>query len=176
MNARTLILLVLAAGLAVFLAMRTSAPPTPPVQDVTQGTPADPGLLWPGEEPDEPPEFDIQLEIDTSTGKNRLVYYVTETHGFYVNTFYIRFWWHPAGETIDEQDSPHSFRHFVNNYIKAGETLKDCIEVTGPEIANAGGDIGTAENWSAKVEDWIHVRLKNRDPLLEVDPTGRNCG
>ena len=185
MSARTIILLVLAAGMAVFLALRSSAPPTPPepplpVNDNDNTS----GLLWtlegpcepPCEEPDIPPEFDIQTEIDTSSGKNRLVLYVTEAHGFYVNTMYLRIWFHEAGEVIDQEDSPHSFQHFVNNYVKAGETLKYCIELTDPEIAAAGGDIGTGDNWSAEVEEWSHVRAKNRDPLLEVEETGRHCG
>ena len=181
MNARILLLLVLAAGLAAFLAMRSSAPPKQVVEPPINGN--DNGgslLLWTlegsGETPDTPPEFDIQLEVDTSGGKNGLVFFITETHGFYVNTLKLRLWWHDVGEVIDEQDSPHSVELFVNNYIKAGETLKYCIQLTDPEIANAGGDIGTSDNWSVEVEDYSHVRAKNRDPLLEVDSTGRDCG
>jgi len=113
--------------------------------------------------------------VDTSGGKNRLVFYIAETDGFYVETFYLRIWWHEAGEVIDPEDSPHSFQHFVNNYIKAGETFNYCIELTDPEIAAAGGNIGTGDNWSAEVEERLHVRTEDPEPLPAIDRAGNGC-
>ncbi len=183
MNARLLILLVGAAGLAVFVAFRTSAPPRQTDTGESQGS-----LLKqidllviqqpppPGEEPEVPPEFDIQVEVDASGGKNRLVFYISEAHGYYVQAPYIQIWWKEPGQEIEPENSLYVIDMMVNNYIKAGETFKDCIEVTGPELFDVGGDIGSSENWAATVYRHSCARVKNPDEFPSVDKTGRYCG
>jgi hypothetical protein len=104
-----------------------------------------------------------------------LILHITEAHRFYADSLYLRIWWHEEGDAIDEEESPHSFVAYVNNYIKAGETLKYCIELTDPEIANAGGDIGTGENWSAYVERCVHLRKEDPVPLRERDQADSYC-
>ena len=183
MSARILILLVVAAGLAVFVALRIPAPGTQVDQQRAQDRPPDEKTLLliqrdppPGEEPDVPPEFDIKVEVDTSSGKNRLVFYITEAHGYYVQVPYVQIWRKEPGQEIQPEHALYVIDLMVDNYIKANETFKDCIEVTGPELADVGGDIGTNENWAARVYDHSCARVKNPDKFPELDKTGRYCG
>jgi len=177
MKARMLILLVAAAGLAIYYALRE-----PPVHEVpiqtAEGKPPDwehEKPLWtfplPGDLPDVPPSFDITVEVDTSSGKNRLYFNVTETHGYYVEAPRIRFWYSGGDKYPNFEDSPITRTHYLNRYVKANETLRFCIELVPAELAHVGGDIGATGDWSAIV---IHYppgryRVANPDPLPRVD-------
>lgn len=181
MNPRLLILIALAGVLALYLATRTSAPaveaevfePVDEDQDLayireTQLT------LWerhlPGVEPSEPPEFDIQVEVDPSGRKNRLYYYISEAHGYYVESLNVEFWYMPAPDTTPDE-SPLRVPKVINDYIKANETYKGCLEVVPAELADLGGDMGMDENWTGRLIDYGRARAENPDrlpPLAEA--------
>lgn len=119
-----------------------------------------------GEEPAEAPELSVRIEVDTGGGKNRLCAYITEAHGYYVESFHILFWW------IGEDGTPgKSFPEYFNVYLKANDTLKQCFEVVPAELAKVGGHIGESKNWAARVTQHGRARLKNPNPLpqLKVD-------
>jgi len=186
MSARFLILLALAGGLAVFWAVR---PATAPDDGITSNHPvpfdADPDLvdkqlsLWqrplPGEEPDPPPEFTVNVSVDLSAGKNRLIFEVTEIHGYYAEYLTFFFWYHKPGEVLDDPANQSLFRtqHVANKYIKAGEVLRESIEIVPAEIDQAGGDMGSGENWSATVS-CVRARAKNPDPLPFTPEFGKD--
>jgi hypothetical protein len=180
------ILIVIAAGLGVVFAFRASAPPASPMDFVDDDTePKVPELKeisqYPldGEPPEEPPEFDVQAEVDTSEGKNRMVIYLTETHGYYVEMPVVRFWWKGNDPDLERDDSVFSFVYRPNNYIKANETFKDCFEVTGPELRAAtglaDGEIGTTENWGWQLEGYFRARPENPEKFPPVSDVGRYC-
>lgn len=188
MNARFLILLAIAGGIAVYAVVR---PPSEPVGSVSSAEPVIPGSesdadrirktqksLWelelPGEDPKIPPEFSINVEVDQSKGKNRLVLYVTEANGYYAEYFNYHIWWHEPGVVLDNPraQSPVFIDHWANRYMKAGEVARECIEVVPAELENVNDDIGTSENWSAKVESCYRARAKNPDPLPTVTEIG----
>ncbi|MFQ5590226.1 MAG: hypothetical protein ACE5HE_03590 [Phycisphaerae bacterium] len=184
MSARLVLLLVVVAALGVAFAVRQSSPPTPndeaPWED--EGDDVDEDSLreitqldLPGEEPEEPPEFDIQVELDTSTIKSRMVLYIAEAHGYYVETVSIRFWWKGDDPNLEREDSIFSFVYRMNNYIKANETFKDCFELSAPEIARVGGDPGTVENWGWTLESYGRARATNPESFPPVSPAGRHC-
>jgi len=170
MSARLLILIVVAGILVATAAFKGSAPSAKTGDDGPRIRPlGECDLLVtqqevPGDEPDELPsldDFTINLEVDRTSVKNRIVFTVSEAHGYYVDGLDIRFWWQPDGKPIDSDDSPFSFVYHMNNYIKANETFKDCLTVTNPELNNIGGDMGATSNWGAQVEDYRRVRLQN---------------
>jgi hypothetical protein len=189
MRARLLILVAIAVGLAVAFAMKKPvAPPSPATSEsekesdteILLDSEQDKGRVeeWkkrladrplPGEEPKIPPELDIRVEVDTTQGKNRLFFYITEKHGYYVEVFGIDFWYKDAQATGPE-NSPLPIRHHLEKYLKASETMKDCIEVVSAELAKVGGDIGTSANWDARIHHHGRARDKNPEKLPVLAP------
>lgn len=181
MNPRLLILIALAAGLAIFMAMR---PVAPAAQTVTEGptfesnpegdsveeTRALQTPLWdrelPGEDPPAEPDIEVTVEVDTSNGKNRLVYFVTEAHGYYVEGFAIEFYFLPD-PGVEELDEPLLTQR-INDLLEANSTLRGCLEVVPAELARVGGSIGTSENWDALVTWHGRARVQDPDPLPKV--------
>ena len=172
MKPRLIILLGVAVVLVVLLAMKFSSPEPSETEaeDIVslEGDDLEAIRLTqtalsqrplPGEAPEEEPELDIRVEVNTSGGKNRLDYYISEAHGFYVETFRIEFRY---------KGSPLRFAHYLESYVKANETLKDCIEVVPAELSKVGGDIGTSENWEAEIISYGRARAENPDPLPPV--------
>lgn len=175
MSPRFWILIVVAAGLVVYVAMRA---PVPAKEEMTfddgiseeerarirevQSLLQDRDL--PGEEPVEPADLSVRVEVETASGKNRLYYYITEAHGYYVETFDIEFHYKPTPDAT-AFDSPLVWNQFVNDYVKANETLVGCLEVVPAELDKVGGDIGTSENWGASIPSYGRARLQNPDPI-----------
>lgn len=189
MNVRLLILIVVAGGMAVYFAVGknkesvvieidedpTSNEPGGSKKIETR-TPAD--FPLPGREPADPPEapddFAVTVEVDRSTGKNRLYFNITEKHGYYVETFRLLAWYKRPGVTGPE-DSPLTVPHYLNDYLKANETLRTCIEVVPAELSRVGGDIGKSENWEARIDHYDRAREKNPDqfpPVIRVNSCG----
>lgn len=175
MNPRLLILIVVAAGLAIFFAaVKGRSKPDTVILD-SEMTPEqteqqrDTQLTLdqrdlPGTEPPEDPDLVIQVEVDRSRGKNRLYFNISEAHGFYVEQFRVRFWSVRAGKE-DPEDSPLVLSHFFDRYLPAKETLRLCLEVVPAELSKIGGDIGETSQWRAEVESHGRWRAKNPDPL-----------
>ncbi len=184
MNARLLILIVVAGALAVGLALRPMKPEkagqTKPgyqvpgnrtIEAIRQGKQSLKKRNLPGETPPEAPIFHIDVEVDRSNGKNRLVYYLTEEHGYYVQWFRINFWY--TDGTIESADeSPLVVPQAIERYLKANDTLTYCLEVVHPELEKIGGDIGTSENWEATIVSYGRYRAQNPDPLPVLGEAG----
>ena len=182
MNPRLIILIVVAAGLAVFFAIRLSSPPKPEAQTVVNDglSPAERERLkviqtplrnrpLAGKEPDVPPELAIRVEVDPTGKKNRLDYYITEKHGYYVESFEIEFYYKPKPDTTPD-DSPLAMIHRVENeYLKANDTLASCFFVVPAELEDVGGEIGASKNWGARILSHGRARMQNPDPLPLVD-------
>ena len=121
-----------------------------------------------GDEPNPRPEltdFSVRTEVNTTTGKNELCFYVTEKHGYYVETLRVQFWYTGKDGKLTAENSPLVRYDYINKYIKTNETLKHCIQLVLPEINQAGGAIGTSPNWAARVTFFNRSRTKNPDPL-----------
>lgn len=171
MKARLLILLVAAIGLAVFFATRS-------VPSLNDSSAADLRSMVPDEiknaqvmlrdlplPGEEPPDVDlsIQVEVNPADAKNRLYYYITEAHDYYVEQFEITFYYKPTPDTVIE-DSPLRVPALVDEYLKAGETFEGCIEVVPAELGNIGGEMGMSENWDAELT-YDRARAEDPDPL-----------
>lgn len=177
MNPRLIILVFLAGGMAVFLAMRP--PPKPddslpriPANGITEKETDEAKVPLgkrplDGEEPSEPAEFDVRVEVDPSGRKTRLFYYITEMHGYYVEEPVLTLW-HIAEPGLELEDTDLRIKKIVSDYIRANETYTGCVDVVPAELGRVGGDIGTDENWAAHVESWGRTRLEDPDPLPAV--------
>jgi hypothetical protein len=179
MGPRFLILLVVVAGMAVFLATRTAAPPVDnsPIQDAVLDPKERSGPALeiqkkmlcerelPGEQVEAAPT--VQVEVDPTGKKNRLFFFVTEPNGYYVDGLSIRFYYKPTPDTTLE-DSPFQWVEIINKYVKANEPLKSCLEVVSAELRFINGNIGRSENWAAEVVHYCHARTKNPEPLPEL--------
>ena len=121
----------------------------------------------PGEEPAEPPDLAVQVEVDSGSGKNRLHFYVTEAHGYYVEEFEIEFFYKPTPDTTID-DSPFTFRQFYYDYVTANETYVSCLEVVPTELQQIDNDMGTSENWGAEIVRHGRARYENPDPLPPI--------
>lgn len=169
MTARLVFLVVIAGALAVFLATRT----TGDLQGEVVSTGPRPVTAMirdqaiDGEEPVEPAEFEIQIEVDRSSGKNRLLLLITEEHGYYADSLQVVVW----NTTVEDgtqlsYDSP--ITHFINKFVPANETLVDCIEVVPAELTPIGGDIGESADWEGEVLNYGRARVVNPNPLPVV--------
>ena len=118
-----------------------------------------------GEEPPEEVQLAVHVEVDTTGGKNRLYLYITEAHGYYVETFTAQLWYHNDDEVTGPENSPLIVTHFINKYLKANDTLTDCLEIVPAELSRIGGDIGISDQWEARLLSFGRARLKNPDPL-----------
>jgi len=156
MSARLLILVAVAAGLAVYFATRKPAAPASVVIEETETmTPEQRAKLeelqkplyqrdLKGETPPEEPRLSVRFEVDNSKGKNRLVFYISEENGYYVDTFDIDFWYKSTPDMTREQ-SPLSLKHTIlNRYLPANETLKDCLELNDAEMNRINENMGSA--------------------------------
>ncbi len=177
MKARLLILIVIAGGLAVYFAVGKNREPVVVEEDLPDEGPTAEELedirlkqktleerRLPGQEPPARPEVAVTVEVDLASGKNRLFFNVSEAHGYYVETFRILVWYKRPGVTGPD-DSPILFEHYVNDYVKANETLRTCAEVVPAELARVGGNMGTTDNWDARIILHGRARVKNPDPL-----------
>ena len=178
MSARLLILIVLAGGLAVYFAVAKNQAPTV-VETITEDDDSmtkqelervrNEGIEiikrpLPGKEPAEPPNLAVSVEVDRTSGKNRLFFNITESHGYYVETFRIQFWYKREGVTGPD-DSPLTFTVYKDDFLKANETYRTCAEVVPAELSRVGGDMGTTQNWDAEIVFHGRAREKNPDPL-----------
>lgn len=177
MSPRLLILIVLAGGMAIYLATRTTAP----AEETLVGIEGPNGKIeisieamvpvWnqplAGEEPSERAEFDVRVEVDPSGRKTRLFFYITEEHGYYVESPNLTLW-HVAEPGLELDDTNLRVPYIINDFIRANETYKGCVDVVPAELANVGDDIGTDQNWAAHVESWGRTRLENPDPFPTV--------
>ncbi len=178
MKPRFAILLVAAAIVGVALYVKKTAPPVPTAPEAedaadalspeeqqrldVQKTPLDRRPL-PGREPPDPPVLSTTVEVDTSSGKNRVCAFVTEAHGYYVETFRIRIF--HKGQNGGDGTPALEFEHYADSYLKANDTLRECVEVVPAELGDIGGEIGTSEDWGAEVTYHGRARLENPDPL-----------
>ena len=186
MSARLLILIVLAGGLAVYFAVGKNRAPA-----VVEADAENADLMTeeerdridqeklelskrplPGKEPMEPPDLAVTVEVDRTSGKNRLYFNITESHGYYVETFRINVWYKREGVTGPE-NSPLHFTVYKDEYLKANETFRTCAEVVPAELVLVGGDIGTTENWDADIIYHGRSREKNPDSLPIITDMGR---
>jgi hypothetical protein len=183
MSARFVILIAVALGLAVFLALRPTkakkadiewtdedgAPDdmTPEQrealakeQTIYEQRPAPPDCKVPAT----PPQFSVQTELNMASGKNQLCFYISEANGYYVESLRIEFWWVGDDPALPAELSKMARLEYLNRYIKARETMKHCFEVVPAEWKIVGG-MGTTENWRAKVVWFNRVCESNPNPL-----------
>ncbi len=179
MKPRLLILIAFAGGLAVYFAI---APSRPVGEAASNSNPSAgdgrelseqqrhelitelPLLPLAGDEPEEAANVLVAVDVDSSSGKNRLVLTLSESHGYYVEYFQLRVWYKETPD-MDYADSPLRFNQVIDKYIKANESLRDCVTVVPAELNRVGGDIGTSDKWDAEVSSFARARESNPDPL-----------
>lgn len=179
MGARLIILVVVAGALAVYFAVaKNREPVTIELEELPEEGPSADELAkirevqqiltdrpLPGREPAAIPDVAVSVEVDRTSGKNRLFFNITEAHGYYVESFRVGVWYKPSGRDIDPEDSPLHFEVYVNDYVKVNDTLRTCAEVVPAELSRVGGDMGTSANWDAEIGWHGRAREKDPDPL-----------
>ncbi len=166
------LLILLAVLVVVFIVRLTREPPAPDqIADNDPNVPTTIGKVGnqlelrerhlEGEEPDVPPVFQIQVEVPQDVGGNRIYLHITEEHGYYVETFNIYLY---------KKETPDQFVELrYNRYLEANGTLTIKENIVGPELAtNFGGEMGTSEDWEARVQRYGRARVENPDPLPEL--------
>jgi hypothetical protein len=189
MNPRLLILIVLAGGLAIFFATRASAPQSDDggikTADADESDkerlererrnviqiPAHKRPL-PGSKPDVPPVFDVRVEVDPTGEKNRLFLYITEEHGYYVETLTIAFRYFDSPD-LEWEDGTYVASSYLLDILKANETLKACADMTSNELVGIGGAMGDSSNWRAQVTKYGRARNKNPEKFPIIEDFGK---
>ena len=109
-------------------------------------------LPLPGKKPSVPPEFHVDVQIDSSGGRNKVILTITEAHGYFAETFRIA-WWKKGFERV-------RFDHYANDYLEARGTLVEEIFAVPAELDQIDGDIGQTGDWEAEVVEHGRVRLE----------------
>jgi len=125
----------------------------------------------PGEEPGVPAEFEIAVRRDADDIKQRIYFEITETHGFFAETFRVRFYFTPTGKGPDARVLV--FMHYINDFLEANDTLAGEVLISDAELGVIGGDMGSTENWSAQLVMHGRVRVDNPGPSWEGWQMGR---
>lgn len=180
MNPRLLILIVIAAGMAIyFAAVRGSAKNNTDISADAEGDLAPfqgtlDTLKLAGAKPPVSPDVAVQVEVDRSRGKNRLFFTITEAHGFYVEQFQVRFWYVNEGVT-EPEDSPIDLTQFFDRYLPANDTLRVCMELVPAELVKVNGDMGETNNWMAEIDWHGRARATNPDPMPPRTDLEHSC-
>lgn len=185
MNPRLIILIVIAAGMAIYFAAVRGGTKAPALVTGTTLT-AEEGknlkdvqvtidkLKLPGNEPPEKPELSVQVEVDRSKGKNRLYFTISEAHGYYVEQFRVHLWYVRPGDS-DPENSPVNLTQFFDRFLPAKSTLRTCMELVPAELTGVGGDMGQTSNWQAEIIWYGRARAQNPDPLPPRTDTVSTC-
>jgi len=117
-----------------------------------------------GEEPEVPPEFDIQIEVPQGVEGNLIIFNITEQHGYYVESFTVH---------LFKKETPGQFVElYYDKYLQAKGTLRVEENIVPHEIiSNFGGEMGTSEDWEARVVRYGRARVEDPDPLPEIVET-----
>lgn len=114
----------------------------------------------PGENPAVTPDIQVQVRPDDSSGQNRLYYTITEKHGFFVETFRLRFWYSPS-RYQEKNDEVSVMIFLVNHFLKANDTFEGYTQLTPVEMEIINRQMGTGDNWRAEVLHYGRWRDKN---------------
>jgi hypothetical protein len=176
MKTRLVILLVVAIGMALALVFRPKTPEGQEQQFQQEMTPEELALTelmktplsqrdLPGEEPPEPAEVRVSVQVDPQETKNRLYLLFSEAHGYYVESLKVDIY----RVVTDEETGEEELQYFMSNpfdcYIQAREVLRQCILLVPSEMERIGNDLGTSEDWVAEVVSYGRARVENPDPL-----------
>ncbi len=181
MNARIAILIVAAAGLAVYVAVKPKADPNAEIEKEIspelQARHDCDKALWlrdlPGEEPDVEPDIVVTVSVVAGLGKNQLAFDFTEAHGYYVETLDVNFWYKDNPDT-EYADSRLQLNYPFDDYLLANETKQLCLEVVSPELNRVGGEMGTDENWGVELRRYSRARITDPD-VLPCQNKDDNC-
>ncbi|MGD2111363.1 MAG: hypothetical protein PVI86_18450 [Phycisphaerae bacterium] len=177
MKARLIILVVAAVGMGVFLVVRPrSSEPADREELQSNMTAAEIAELTtlqtplhkrdlPGEEPPEPADVRVTVEVDPAETKNRLYLYFSESHGYYVESPDVDIYHLTRDEDTGDIDRQYVMRNPFNIYIQANQVLRHCVDLVPTEMNRIGNDLGTSEDWEAEVTGYGRARATDPDPL-----------
>ncbi|HUU85832.1 MAG TPA: hypothetical protein VM243_20230 [Phycisphaerae bacterium] len=114
-----------------------------------------------GVETDEEPEFNVVVDARMEGTRPVLEFSITETHGWAVTMLYVE----ASHGTISEETGEWAQNTELRNPPKLlckeildfGKTLVDKTTLTTIEMLQINQDLGTSENWRARVYKWGKV-------------------
>ncbi|HUU85831.1 MAG TPA: hypothetical protein VM243_20225 [Phycisphaerae bacterium] len=124
------------------------------------GGPYDPAHID-GIETDEQPEFNVAVEARLEGTHPVLEFSITETHGWAVTHLYIEASHGFTNEETGEWEPNSALRNpprlLCKGYVEFGKTLVDKTTLTTIEMMQIDHELGTSENWRARVYKWGRV-------------------
>jgi len=165
MNAKLVVLGLIAAGLAVFLVTRKNPGPqnTGPAEPANRKLPyweepLPPGYKLLGE--GKTPKFHVVCERIMDKPQDILQFEITEEHAWAADGIRINFWYRfkdpDSGEWIEDT---HRVAHVARERLDFNQTLIEFTTLLPIEYRHLGLDPGetTTENWRAEVVEWARV-------------------
>jgi hypothetical protein len=176
MKPRLVILIIVLVVVAIVAGVRMSSKPTEtevtvtptdePIRDGERGvTKTLDKMTLPGDEPTEEPSFDVDVQVDLAEGRHRLLFYITEEHGYFVETLRMNLYY--LEDEAEQDEAMFVTELFINRYLRANGTLEYYTELTPVEMNMIGGDMGTDDNWLAQIVYYHAAREQNPDPSWE---------
>jgi hypothetical protein len=167
MNAKLIVLIVVAAGLAVFLFTRKTGDNTTITEATSQ--PKSNTAYWNEPLPSgyklledgKTPKFDVECVRIFDKPQDILEFHVTEEHGWAADGIRLEFWYRfkdeDSGEWID--DKMNAVAHVARKRLDFNETLVEFTTLLPIEYRHLKINLGdtNSENWHAEVVDWARV-------------------
>ncbi len=156
------VLVVVLAALVVYLAMRQPPDTRPPIADTPpKDVPTIPGEDLGGVPADGPGDFQVAVVAKKVGAQSRLEFTVTEANGWGAQGVYIRFWHLVQNEETGEweqDDRMDPVEVLPGEPLRFGEPLVYETTLTGVELGQLGGELGTTEEWAAEISKPIDLR------------------
>jgi hypothetical protein len=177
MKPRLIILIIVLVVVAVVAGVRMTSQPqemdeVTKAQDLAPTVDGRPGIKktldqirLPGSEPPEEPSFDVDIKVDLTEGKHRLRFYITEEHGYFVETLRMNLYY--LSDEAEQDEAIFVTELFINRYLRANDTLEYYTELSPVEMSRIGGDMGTDDNWFAEIIYYHAAREQDPDPSWE---------
>ncbi|MEE9295211.1 MAG: hypothetical protein V3W34_09670 [Phycisphaerae bacterium] len=116
-----------------------------------------------GVEPDAPPDIHVDVDVERQGEKAKIIFTVSETHGWYVDHIFIDFWYVEKDENGELKQIGRPLRFLLHQYLPFGGTITDYTTPQSHEFPEID-DFGTTENWQARAVSWGKVLAPEPEP------------
>jgi len=154
-----IVLLVILAGLLVYMFAFRQEVDTRPDLPLEQPSPTPVPVAIDGVETEEPPEFNVEVATKEVGARKVLEFVITEAHGWAVDKVYVRARYGKIDPDTGEfeSDMQYPVEMLCRDIIDFGKPLVAETTLTSFELTQTNGELGGPENWEVTIYQWGRV-------------------